>query len=54
MWNFQGPLKKLTTRSPVLLAWFEESPQNIIDQRMGNFTGLLIMPLEVSSTWRKT
>lgn len=50
MWSFQGPLKKLTTRSPVLLAWFEEFPENIVDHPKINFIGLLIMPLGVFST----
>jgi len=53
MWNFDGPLKELTDKFPVLLAWFEESPQSVVvadPQVKLGFTGLLIMPLRVSST----
>ncbi|MFQ6066411.1 MAG: hypothetical protein ACE5K3_03925, partial [bacterium] len=48
MWDFEGPLKELTTRFPVLLAWFEKSPQvGIAADEAGqrSLTGLLIMPL---------
>lgn len=28
IWNFAGPLKKMATKSPVLLTWFEENPRD--------------------------
>jgi len=51
IWDFGGPLKELSTSFPVVLAWFGESPRAVVtaDRQMeSRFTGLLIMPLEVS------
>ncbi|GAI00598.1 unnamed protein product, partial [marine sediment metagenome] len=31
MWNFAGPLKNIAAKSPVLLAWFEENPQTLVE-----------------------
>lgn len=50
MWDFEGPLKELTTRFCVLLAWFEDSPQIVPaadGQGRNSLTGLLIMPLKI-------
>lgn len=52
LWEFEGPLRKLADQSPVLVAWFTTSPEEVVrypHQRIKrNFTGLLIMPLEVT------
>ncbi len=51
IWGLGMPLKEVITRFPVLLAWFEKSPQAVVgtDQRCKlSFTGLLIMPITLS------
>ncbi len=48
MWNFAGPLKNIATKSPVLLAWFEENPQTLVKSYQSlncAFIGLAIIPL---------
>ncbi len=53
LWEFEGPLKELSTKFPVLLVWFNKPPEEIIVASNfkvnHNFTGLLILPLKFSN-----